>query len=270
MNKKLTKSNIEKYVTLLQNGDERGLNFFYHRFYKYLLTRTYCTTKDDCAAESIVQEALFRLWLCRKDVKNVDDVLIFLKAQIKSAIQVFFNKSQNRFHRSLLRLDDIENYQEFMLREDNLEEDNDHIVYLQSLEQEKQELLQVVHSMLTRLDDKQQLFIRLCLQYSFNYERIAYYLGGISDYEVGIQVEKSIHTLRSIFQSREKLMAISHSNVMLDSGELSIQQEEIFHMRYELNLSFDQISDRLKLSSHMVKKLFVESHMKLKSISKTA
>ncbi|WP_416365218.1 hypothetical protein [Sphingobacterium multivorum] len=41
-------------------------------------------------------------------------------------------------------------------------------------------------------------------------------------------------------------------------------------MRYELQLSFEQIAEALKLNSSMVKKLFVQAHIKLKTDKKTA
>ncbi len=53
-------------------------------------------------------------------------------------------------------------------------------------------------------------------------------------------------------------------------GEFDKQQEEIFHMRYELQLSFEQIAEALKLNSSKVKKLFVQAHIKLKTDKKTA
>ncbi|WP_333886230.1 hypothetical protein [Sphingobacterium siyangense] len=270
MNKTLQQKQTEKYITLLQSGDERGLNFFYHRFYNYLFARTYRATQDDCAAESIAQEAILRLWLFRREVKDVDHILSFLKAQVKAALHAFFNKSRNRFHRSLLRLDAIEDYQEFLLGYETEEEEEMDLVYLEKLEEEKQQRLDQLGNLLPSLNQQQQLFIKLCLKYSFNYERIAYYLGGISDYEVSLQVEKTIDTLRSVFNSSQKMELMNTPRKIVLEGEFDEQQAEIFHMRYELQLSFEQIAEALKLNSSMVKKLFVQAHIKLKTDKKTA
>ncbi|WP_333801990.1 hypothetical protein [Sphingobacterium multivorum] len=210
MKKTLQQKQTENYIALLQNGDERGLNFFYYRFYSYLFARTYRATQDDCAAESIAQEAILRLWLFRREVKDVDHILSFLKAQVKAALHAFFNKSRNRFHRSLLRLDAIEDYQEFFLGYETEEEEEMDLVYLEKLEEEKQLRLDQLGNLLPSLNQQQQLFIKLCLKYSFNYERIAYYLGGISDYEVSLQVEKTIDTLRSVFNSSQKMELMIH------------------------------------------------------------
>lgn len=270
MNKTLQVLKAEKYISLLQDGDERGLNYCYSRFYGYLFLRSFRATKDDCMAEIIAQEALLRLWLCRKQVKDIDDTLNFLKTQVKAAINAFYNTTRNRFHKSLLRLDGIEDYQEFLLGYEIEEEDEMDLVYLEKLEEEKQERLDQLNKLLPSLNNQQQLFIKLCLKYSFNYERIAYYLGGISDYEVSLQVEKTIETLRSIFNNTQQLELLNRSSKIVLEGEFNDHQAEIFHMRYELQLSFEQISVALQLNPAMVKQLFVQAHAKIKTTKKTA
>ncbi|WP_333576928.1 RNA polymerase sigma factor [Sphingobacterium sp.] len=270
MMKNLPKQQTEKYVSLLQQGNERGLDYFYRRFYHYLFHRALRATQEDCTAESIAQEALLRLWLYREQITHVDDILNFLKRQTRSAIDAFYNKSRNRFNRSLLRLDGIEDYQEFLLGYEMEEAEEIDLVYLEKLEEEKQQRLDQLNKLLPNLNEQQQLFIRLCLKYSFNYERIAYYLGGISDYEVGLQVEKTIEHLRSIFNSAQKMDQATRSSKIVLEGEFNEQQAEIFHMRYELQLSFEQIADALQLNSTTVKKLFVEAHTKIRSTQQTA
>jgi len=268
MKKILDKRDPKGFVSLLQQGNERGLNFFYQRFYSYLFFKTHRATQDECAAESIVQEALLRLWLFRGQVKDVEDVLAFLKAQIKTAIHAFYHKSQHKFNRSLLRLDGIEDYQEFLLGYEIEEEIEVDLIHLEKLEEEKQQRLNQINSLLPSLNKDQQMFIKLCLKYSFNYERIAYYLGGISDYEVSLQVERTIENLRSIFNSSQKMDIIGRSSKITIQGEFNEQQSQIFHMRYELQMSFEQISESLNLNGAMVKKLFIEAHAKIKTQKK--
>src|SRR5690606_24934230 len=122
-------------------GDQRGLKFFYHQFYEYLFSRAFRATQDDCAAKSIAQEAFLRLWLFRTKIEDVEDIQTFLKAQVRSAITAFYNKSRNRFHRTLLRLDSIESYQEFMLGYEMEEDEEENMIYLDQLEEEKQQRL---------------------------------------------------------------------------------------------------------------------------------
>lgn len=259
-----------KYLAMLQNGQEKGLTFFYQKYYNYLCFRSEKATQDDCAAESITQEAFLRLWLFRENLQSEEELFQFLKTQVKAAIHAFYSKTRNRFHRSLLRLDGIEDYQEFLLGYELEEEDEQDLVYLEQLEEEKKEKLQKLEKLLPHLRKEQQLFLQLCLKYSFNYERIAYYLGGISDYEVSLQVEKTIETLRQIFQSGEKMEKLNSSSKYVIQGEINEQQEEIFRMRYDLQFSFDQIAEALHINASTVKKLFIEAHAKIKQTKKTA
>lgn len=248
----------------LRSGRESGLKFFYQKYYEYLFYRAYRATDDDCAGDSIVQEAFLRLWLFRENVQSEEDVVAFLKSQVQSAIRIFYQKSRNRFHRSLLRLDDIENYQEFMLGYELEEERDEDVVYLEQLELDKRKKLQQLHAILPNLHNDQQLFIRLCLKYSFNYERIAYYMGGISNYEVNLKIEKTIDILRSIFRSEEKMQLIAKPATFKLNNEMTAEEAEIFRMRYELRYSFDQISAALQLDGKQVRTLFVNAHAKIK------
>ncbi|RZF58101.1 RNA polymerase sigma factor [Sphingobacterium corticibacterium] len=259
-----------RHLAMLQNGQEKGLAFFYKKYYGYLAFRTEKATQDECAAESIAQEAFLRLWLFRENLQSEEELFQFLKTQVKSAVHAFYSKTRNRFHRSLLRLDGIEDYQEFLLGYELEDEEEEDIVYLEQLEEEKKEKLQKLEKLLPHLRKEQQLFLQLCLKYSFNYERIAYYLGGISDYEVSLQVEKTIETLRQIFQSAEKMEKLNSSSRYVIQGEINEQQEEIFRMRYDLQFSFDQIAEALKLNAAVVRKLFIEAHAKIKQAKKTA
>lgn len=270
MNETLGQQETDRHIALLRKGDEKGLNFFYRRFYGYISARAFRATQDDCAAKSIAQEALLRLWLFRKQLKDAEDIQAFLKAQVRSSINAYYNKTRNRFHRSLLRLDSIEDYQEFLLGHEMEEEEEMDIVYLERLDQEKQQRLVQLENLMPSLNGQQQMFIKLCLKYSFNYERIAYYLGGISDYQVSLQVEKTIDTLRSIFNSSQKIEQMNRSSKIVAQGELDEQQAEIFHMRYQLQLSFDQISEALHLDPSTVRKIFVQAHTKIRTAQKTA
>lgn len=263
-------NNTQKQLALLREGNEKGLDYFHKLYFNQLCYRAERAIDDLCTAESIVQEAFFRLWLFREQIESVDTLFDFLKKQIRAAIGTYFKVARNRFQRSLLRLDGIEDYQEFMLGYELPDDEDINTVYLDQLEDEKQAQLQKLNQVLPHISEQQQLFIKLCLQYSFNYERIAYYLGGISDYEVSILVEKSIATLRDIFQSQDKLTLLNKPVKIQLEGEFSDEQAEVLRMRYELQMSFDEISEALKLNAVVVKKLFLDARTKIKPSKKTA
>ncbi|MCW2261863.1 MULTISPECIES: hypothetical protein [Sphingobacterium] len=270
MNKLYSQKNTKKQLIQLNKGIEAGLNYFYEKFYPYFYLRSNRATQDTCIATSITHEAFLRLWLYRENIHSEEDLLHFLKMQIKKAIHIFYSNPRSRFHRSLLQLDSIENYQEFLAGYEEDDDAHEDLVYLDKLDNEKQHQLDKLNKVLPFLNLEHQLFIRLSLQYSFNYERIAYYLGGISDYEVSLKVEKTIEVLRSILNSYEKINKAISNKKIVAQVELTDEQVEIFRMRYELQFSFEQISKQLHLNTTAVKKIFIEAHSKIKPRKKTA
>lgn len=250
------------YLKLLGKGNERGLTFFYKRFFNRFYLRAFRGTKKDCcAATSIVQEAFLKLWLCRDQVKTEQELLVFLQGQVSANIYAYYEKSQTRFQRSLLQVDGIENADDYLLRDRPVLEENEELSVLDDLERERRAQLVQLKKLLPTLKSEQKLFIRLCLKYSFNYDRSAYYLGGISDYEVGMKVETMLEELRQIFTSSDKLALINRKETKFNmKGDLSGQQEEVFRMRYTLHYSFEQISEAMQLGEQEVKHLFVSAH----------
>lgn len=57
MSKTLQTKKQEIKLLLLQQGDEKGLNYFYNRYFSPILYRAQRATQDDCIGENIAQEA---------------------------------------------------------------------------------------------------------------------------------------------------------------------------------------------------------------------
>lgn len=256
---------VKHYLKKLKQGDEQGLNYFYRLLFTPYFKRTECFVKDDATAEYITQEAFLRLWVCRKVIKDVQHLHDFLFKQIREAVDVYYRKASTRFQRSLLRLDAIEDYQEFMLGYEMERDEQEDTVYLDALEEEKQKQLAQVNALLPNLSEQQQLFIKLCLKYSFNYDRIAWHLGGISDYEVANKIEKTITTIKDILCNDQKLMVAAKPKHFICEGGLSDEQAQILNMRYELQYSFEEIAAALNLKDVHVRKLFVEAYAVIKN-----
>jgi DNA-directed RNA polymerase specialized sigma subunit len=86
---------------------------------------------------------------------------------------------------------------------DNDQEED--LEYLDMVDEQNKVNLKKVYDILPSLCKKQQLFINLCLKYSFNYERIAWHLGGISEYTVAHQIEQIINKLQTLLKKVENL-----------------------------------------------------------------
>ncbi|MEC3878481.1 sigma factor-like helix-turn-helix DNA-binding protein [Parapedobacter sp. 10938] len=251
-------------------GNEAGLNYFYHAYYDYYEWRAERFVKDDVVGNAIAQEGFLRLWLMRDIIRDVAHLHEFLGHQLREAGMSYYRKNLNRFHRSMLRLDGIEDFQEFMLGyelEDEAEED---AVYLEQLEAEKHRQLEQVNRLLPNLTDQQQLFLRLCLRYSFNYERIAYHLGGISDYEVAQRVEQCIANLKAALADTSKLDGATRTKPLITEGMLTEEQAQVLAMRYDLQYSFEEIAAALQLDDTRVKSLFVQAYAVINKAKQSA
>lgn len=265
-----SKRNDESYLAALKSGEEGGLNYFYEAYYKHYAYRAYRFVKEDVVAHAMAQEAFLRLWLMRGIIRDVAGLHEFLGSQLREAGKAYYGKTINRFHRSMLRLDGIEDFQEFMLGYELEEAHEEDTVYLEKLEEEKQQHLEKLNGLLPHLDDRQRLFIKLCLRYAFNYERIAHHLGGISDYEVGLRVEQCIANLKAALSDTDKLDGATRTKPIVTEGALSDQQAEVLAMRYDLQYSFEEIADALQLDEMKVKSLFVQAHAVIRKTKKSA
>ena len=247
----------------LKSGREGGLVYFYNRMFRGLYWRAMRMTKCDVTADCIVQEAFLRLWQIRNQLRDAAHVEVFVKEQTKQEALGYFRKSANRFHRNLVRLDGIDNYQEFICG--NRAEDEEHHVFSeQQVDKQQTEQWEHIQKVLPTLSERQQLFISLCLKYSFSYDRIAWHLGGISDYQVALHVEKTLESLRSVITNTKKLDQAGKTRCMKYQGELNAGQAEILRMRYELQYSFEEIARALNLSRGQVQKTFLAAHLELR------
>ena len=251
-------------------GDETGLNYFYHTYYNHYAWRAERFVKDDVAGHTIAQEGFLRLWLMRDNIRDVAHLHEFLGHQLREAGMAYYRKSLNRFHRSMLRLDGIEDFQEFMLGYEMEDEAGEDTVYLEQLEMEKQRQLEQVNKLLPNLTDRQQLFLRLCMRYSFSYERIAYHLGGISDYEVAQRVEQCIANLKAALADTGKLDGATSTRPIIAEGMLTDEEAQVLAMRYDLQYSFEEIAEALQLDGARVRSLFVQAHAVIKKSKQSA
>ena len=250
-------------------GDEKGLEYFYNRLYPSLFYKRSRYIKDDTNAASIVSEAFLRLWLIRNNITDPSHIETFLSDTTIEACKSYYKTSSHNFQRNMLRLDEIENYQEFMGGYDPEEEsDLDDIFFQEELDERLKLQWQQVEAVIPNLTENQQLFIKLCLKYAFNYERIAWHIGGISDYQVASTVEKTLEALKSILTSSQKLEATGKTTKFKFEGDLCEEQSRILHMRYELQYSFEEIASQLNLSQEHIKRTFVEAYTKVKKVKK--
>lgn len=256
----------QHYFNKFQEGNEKGLEFFYKRLYPSLYHRGLRYIKDDVNADCIVNEAFLRLWLIRKSINNPEHIETFVKKLTADACKAYFRTSSNRFQRNMLRLDEIENYQDFICGYDSESVDDSDVIYQQELDEKVKSQWSQVDAIIPSLTEEQQLFIRLCLKYSFNYDRIAWHIGGISDYQVAIKVEKTLACLKAILTNAQKLNDVGRTSRFKFEGDLCAEQSAILNMRYELKYSFEEIAKALNLNQGHIQKVFANACTKIKKV----
>jgi RNA polymerase sigma factor (sigma-70 family) len=264
--KQKAETNQQAHFKQFQQGNEKGLGYFYHLLYPSLYHWSFKYIKDDVNADCIVSEAFLRLWLVRKTITMISEIECFLKKLISDGCKAYYKTSKHGFHRNLLRLDEIENYQEFMCGFDPFYEDDPDIFYQQDLEDKHKQQWEEVQAVIPNLPQAQQVFIQLCLKYSFSYERIAWHIGGISDYQVAQRVEKMLKSLKAIISDSKKLNTVGTAAKIRFEGDLNEEQSAILNMRYELQYSFAEIAAALNLNQGYIQKVFANTCTKIKKV----
>ena len=259
-------TNCEIHFQRFLEGNERGLEFFYNLLYPSLYYSGVRYIKDDVNANSIVSEAFLRLWISRKNITSLLQIEQFLRKLTRDACRAYFRTSSNRFQHSLLRLDDMENYEEFLVEHTTEKDDEQQELDQQNPGAQLNGQWKKIAAIIPNLPYDQQLFLRLCIRYSFDYGRIAFYIGGISDYQVAMKVERTIACLKAIITDTRKLEVAGKQGKFRFEGDISEVQSSILHMRYQLQYSFGEIATALNLDQGYIQQAFAAASLKVRKV----
>jgi len=250
------KASYTLHLNNLRQGNERGLAFFYrlwyHRYYYWGLKYT----KDDVSADCIVSEAFLRLWLVRGRMETVAQLEAFIRKLIADGCRAYYSTGSGKFQRSMLRLDEIAGYQDWMAGFDPGMENDVELPSAGEPDGRLKEQWAQVEGVIPSLEPSQQLFVRLCIKYGFDYGRIAWHIGGISDVEVARRVAGALASLRATISDAQKLDVAPSASLSSFAGGLDDEQSAILRMRYELGYSFGEIAAAMGLEQGHVQKVF--------------
>lgn len=252
----MTNTTENTCLTQLRNGDEAGLAYFYRRFYRLYAYRASRYIREDLDAHCAVQEAFLRLWIFRENIDDIPHLHRFMNEQVKEAGKAYHRKRSNQFRRKLLWLFDYDDPDSLMA---SPEWPDGPSLEIEEPDEQHSEQLESLNRLLPHLDRDQQLFIRLCLRFDFNFERIAFYLGGIREYEVAQRVNKCIERLKSLLADSRKLSQVTRTHTLRMDQQLTSEQADILRHRYELGNSFEEIAGILRLSPEKVRTLFIQA-----------
>jgi RNA polymerase sigma factor (sigma-70 family) len=238
-------------------------NQFYSRYYSTFAWRCTKAVKDDVVASGMVHDAFLNVWHLR-DQLPADDIYEFLNQQLKKAIYNYYRVAKNRFHVNLFRLDDLAHPDFLLIADAEIVEEDQPIEMQKCLLVKYHEQWLQVKQLIPHLSETQQQLIKLCLKYDFSYDRIAYYLGGISDYVVAKQVEDLLKNLKHILTNEQKLQDATQKAGLTFTGAMDDLQKNVMMMRYELQYSFEEIARELNLAEAQVKLAYVKAYQMCK------
>jgi RNA polymerase sigma factor (sigma-70 family) len=257
---------FHEHFKMFKEAQEAGLSFIYRQLYQRYYITALCIVKEDVAAGCIAQEAFLRLWQRRKTISDLPHLTEFLYKQTRQAAHDYYQQSSTRFYRSLIRLDGIDHAYEYVVSCEGFAYETDFVhhadpVWEREQEAQKQQLLCVLHS----LPESQRRVVNLFLRYEFDYERIAWHLGGVSCYVAAKRIEQAIALLKSILVSGAPLSSeqIAKKTVVL-SGGLSTEQASILRYRYELSYSFEEIARLMNIRQAEVQLQFVRAQQAIR------
>ena len=256
--------NQEINFTRFKEGNEKGFEFFYKLLYPSIYYSCFRYIKDDVNADCIVNEAFLRLWLCRENITRPEHIETFVRKLTTDGCRAYFKTSSSRFHRNMLRLDEIENYQDFIAGYDPTLEEETVILDQHETGDEEKKQWERVKAVIPNLNQDQQLFIRLCIKYAFDYGRMAWHIGGISDYQVAKKMEQTLKCLKALINDTEKLNRIKKTSRFSFEGDISSEQASILQMRYELQYSFSEIAAALNLNQGYIQQVFATASLKIR------
>lgn len=253
----------EKYLKQLREGEESGLTYFYNRWYKNYYYISWRRTTCDLSAAAMVQEAFLRLWMVRESMESLEQAQAFIKKQLRLAYEVWYRNSGQRFYRSMLRLDGVEDAYEFIWAVNENEEDS--YLDMELMDEVRTAQGKQLRAVLPNLPQGQQKVLNLLLSYGLDYERVSWHLGGISCYVAAQRVEKTINLLKSVLINGAAFSGhrINKKEVVIIGG-LSEEQARILSYRYELSYSFEEIAELMNMRQAEVQLWFVQAQQMMR------
>lgn len=238
---------------LLKKGDPAALVHIFNKYRGQLFWVGKQKMGDEFVIETIVQDAFLKLWEHRDRIEEPRHIYFFLRYVVKTECTYYYCRPKNQFYRSMARLENFGNYQDFMLGYDPSIED-EHLKD-QHLEQEAFDRLKKI---LPLLSSEKSHLIELCLKHGFRYKFIGQMMGkGIT--ETSNLVKKAIQELKTIINQGNDQDNSSTTKIQVQ-GEITEQQQKVLQLRCEQKESFAAIAKELNLSQKEVHSQFMAAY----------
>ncbi|WP_051585105.1 RNA polymerase sigma factor [Chryseobacterium sp. UNC8MFCol] len=243
---------------LLKKGNPASLEHIHLRYKRLLFWIGKQMLDDDFVVETLVQDTFLKLWLHRDSIETPNHILGFLRFVLKRDCISYFTAPKNKFARLTASLESFENYQDYLVGYDPLQ-DKENLIQQES----DQKNFDEVNKVLKVINPKRKHLIELCLQYGFRYKPIAEAMG-TSVKDISNEVAGAINDLKKILKTNSNgKLAIESQKNKVQQDELSSQQIEIMSRRCKEKSSFAVIARELKLSEKQVHQEFLYAYQYL-------
>ena len=243
-----------------RQGDERALEYVYTRYYRPLCSHGRQIIDDEFTVSCIVQEAFLKGWQFREGMENMRHIYCFMRQDVNWKCFAYLSNPGNRFHRSLVHTEGLENYSTYY--HDEPAEDA-------SFYDERK--LQAIEEALPYLPASRHTIMTLYFKHGMSYKKIARRFGS-SVPAISTEVRKSLESIKKVVHAQKKLdikkTVPAAANGHAYTKNLDTEMQQIFKLRYEQKNSFAAIAEKMNVTQGYVQQQYAAAHRQMQQLKR--
>lgn len=245
----------DDWLSRFKAGDEAALHFIYRHTWSTLCYRGRMLVRDPFVVETMIQEALLKVWAFRERMESLYHIYRFMRMHVTWGCLGHYRRAATRFQRNIIYTEEIEYYKD----------DSDELQQAQGMDNEHMRMIEAV---LPYLSPNRQTMMDLYFRQGLSYKKIARRFGSSSQ-KISQELQKSlemirkaIHTQKCSAQLPPKAPPVSeHAPEAIDP-----EAWQIFKLRYEMKQGFETIAGKLNRPKEYVQQRYIEAHRQVQSL----
>ena len=251
-----TSTTATHYLVLFNKGDQKALNFMYHKSFNSLLYFGKTLIKDEFLITCILHECYLKAWDHRERMESLPHIYRFIRMNLRWQILRHIEKSRHSIFSQIILIDHFEatvgDFEDVLVDKECFEND------IKNFERITQALKYVS-------TDAQQI-ASLHFKQGLTHKQIADRLG-TSTIHVSNQIKKSVEQIKNMVhtqrETNRKDPSIKKSN--LNTEHLNAQQTSIYQLRKIRKMSFADIALKFGMNQAQVQQQYIQAHQLLKN-----